>query len=289
MTAQVILVAATQRLEAAGIGEARLNAELLLAHLWKLPRLRLLLDLQRRLAPDDLDEFEELLERRATREPLQHITGSVNFLGHEIRVSRAALIPRPETESVAQHALDLAAVHPPIRTALDLGTGTGCIAIALAALRPHLRVHAVDVSPDALNLARQNAANNGVIDRIEFHLGDCFDALGRSSPSRFDLIVSNPPYIPTAEIDGLDPEVRDHDPRVALDGGSDGLAFYRRLALEAPGRLSPGGSLVVELGDHQARAVETLFRPPTWIGTRIMPDLAGMDRVLATRTAGSGS
>ena len=207
----------------------RLHAELLLAHLLKLPRMKLYLNFERALTPAETDAFRELVKRRGQREPLQHIVGSTSFCGYEIAVNRRALVPRPETELLAEFGWQyLSTLNSQPSTVLDFGTGTGCIAIALAAKCPDAKITALDSSADALALAKQNAAANQVAERIEFLHGDGFAALenlgvrrhvgafegGDMSPhSKFDLLISNPPYIPSAEIATLQPEVRYFDPR----------------------------------------------------------------------------
>jgi release factor glutamine methyltransferase len=255
---------------------------LLLAHVLKLPRLKLYLNFERKLADAELEDVRDLVKRRGNREPLQHILGSTSFCGLEIKVNRHVLIPRPETELLAERAWQFLAArntHPP--DALDFGTGSGCLAVALAVHCPGARIDALDISEAALALAHENAVAHGVADRIRFHNGDGFAAL----PSRaaFDLIVSNPPYIPSAEIETLAPEVRDHDPRIALDGGGDGLDFYRRLAAEAVRRLLPDGHLMLELGDGQAERIRELFVQHNWVVENVEADYSGRPRILIAR------
>jgi release factor glutamine methyltransferase len=302
-----------------GVDSPRLNVELLLAHLLKLPRMGLYLNFGRVLTPAEMEGLRELVRRRGTREPLQHILGSTSFCGLELAVNRHVLVPRPETELLAEsgwaflsaeygvpsaespivasvpsvpfvsssareNALSIEggiAHHP---TALDFGTGSGCLAIALAVKCPVARVVALDVSPDALAMARQNAASHQVESRIQFIEGDGFSAL--APKSRFNLIISNPPYIPSADIATLDPEVREHDPRLALDGGADGLDFYRRQAREAGDFLLPGGRIMVELGDGQAEAVKNLFEQQKWVVEAVKADYSKCPRVLIAHRAG---
>jgi release factor glutamine methyltransferase len=164
---------------------------------------------------------------------------------------------------------------------LDFGTGSGCLAIQLAVKHPGARVHALDISEAALRVARENATRHQVADRIYFHPGDGFAAL--PADARFDLIVSNPPYIPGPEIETLQPEVRDHDPRLALDGGRDGLDFFRRLAREAPARLPARGGLLAEFGDGQDAALRDLFAPPGWTLSAMEKDDTGRARILIAR------
>lgn len=265
--------------ERKGIESARLQAELLLAHVLQLPRMKLYLNFDRGLAPVEVDAFRELVRRRGLREPLQHLVGSVSFCGLELTVSNAALIPRPETELLAQLGVEFlqprAAALP---SALDLGTGTGCLAIVLAKNCPPAKLLAADISPAALELARANAARHGVSERIQFCLSDAF--AGLPAGQRFDLIVSNPPYIASAEIATLEPEVRDHDPRLALDGGADGLDFYRRLATEAAGWLAPDGKMMLEFGEGQAPALEKIFAGQNWVVEAVREDYSRRARFL---------
>ena len=265
-----------------GVDSARLQSELLLAHQLKLPRMKLYLNFDRVLTPVETDGLRDLVKRRSTREPLQHIIGTTSFCGHEILVSRHALIPRPETEQLAELGWQfLSTLNLQPSTALDFGTGTGCIAIALAAKCPNTRITALDISPEALALAQQNALQNQVGERIEFLEGNGFAAL--PIKEKFDLIVSNPPYIASAEIETLDPEVKDFDPRTALDGGEDGLDFYRRLAQEAGAFLKPGGKIMVEFGDGQADAIRNIFETEKWIVEAVKEDYSQRARILAAR------
>jgi len=278
----------------------RLQAELLLAHLLKLPRMKLYLNFERALTPSETDALRELIKRRGQREPLQRVTGSTSFCGYEIAVSRHALVPRPETELLAEAGWNfLVTCHSSPVTVLDFGTGTGCIAIALAAKCPNTKITALDISSDALALAKQNAVANKVAERIEFLQGDGFPTLQsvgqalRLSPSkneksetgatpvlRFDLIISNPPYIASAEIATLQPEVRDFDPCAALDGGADGLDFYRKLATEAKPFLKPDGRIMLEFGDGQAATVKAIFENEKWIVEAVKEDYSQRARVL---------
>ena len=279
MTVLEVIQRSAEFLQRHGVDSPRLQIELLLAHVLKLPRLQLYLNHDRALTEAELAALRVLVQRRAKREPLQHLVGSTSFFGLEIAVSPAALVPRPETETLVELALAaLAKSTSPQPTVLDFGTGTGCIAIAIAAKLPTALVHALDISDAALALAQANAERNTLAGRITFHLGDGFPAL--PADLRFDLIVSNPPYIPAAEIATLQPEVRDFDPRQALDGGADGLDFYRRLATEAPARLNAGGGLFAEFGDGQEDAIQGLFTDAGWSRMAIHRDLGGRPRVV---------
>lgn len=287
-----------------GVESPRLQAELLLAHVLRLPRMKLYLNFERGLSEAETDAFRELVKRRSQREPLQHILGSTSFCGLEIAVNRSVLVPRPETEILAEAGWTfLSTLNSQPSTALDFGTGSGCIAIALAVKCPEAKVIALDVSAEALEIAKQNAARNGVAERIEFVQGDGFSAfaqkLGRdeaAGPTErhvsrvggapyqlFDLIISNPPYIPTAEIEKLEPEVRDFDPRSALDGGPDGLDFYRRFATEAAPFLKADGRIMLEFGDGQADAIRKIFEEQNWIVEAIREDYTQRQRILIAR------
>ncbi len=279
MTVREVIQRSTEFLQRHGVDSPRLQAELLLAHLLKLPRLQVYLNHDRVLAEPELTALRSLVQRRSKREPLQHLVGSTSFGGLEISVNRDALIPRPETETLAELANAALTKHPsPAPFALDFGTGTGCLAIALATHCEAAQVHALDISEAALVLARANAQRHGLTERISFHHGNGFAAL--AAGLRFDLIVSNPPYIPTAEIATLQAEVRDFDPRTALDGGTDGLDFYRLLTREAPAWLKAGGGLFAEFGDGQETALENLFTGSGWHAVAVHRDLTNRPRVL---------
>lgn len=293
----------TEFLAKKGVESPRLQTELLLAHLLKLPRVKLYLNFERVLTPAETDALRELIKRRGQHEPLQHLAGSTSFCGLEITVNRHALIPRPETELLAEAGWQfLSTLNPQPSTALDLGTGTGCIAIALAVKCPAAKITATDISADALALASENAARNGVAERIEFLQSDDFavfqsegrrtrgpesnEAVGDSQSSsfrKFDLIISNPPYIPSAEIATLQPEVRDFDPRAALDGGADGLDFYRRLSTQAKPFLKPDAKMMLEFGDGQAREIREIFENEKWIVEAVKEDYSHRARILIAR------
>ncbi len=240
--------------------------------------MKLYLNFERALSGQETDTLREFVKRRGQREPLQHIIGSTSFCGFEINSDTRALVPRPETEILAEIGWTFLSGSGPDQNALDLGTGTGCIAIALAAKCPNARITATDASADALALAGENAGKNNVADRIEFFRGDGFAAV--PGGTQFQLIISNPPYIPTGEIETLQPEVRDFDPRGALDGGADGLDFYRIFAAQAGPLLKPGGKLMLELGDGQAAAVQKLFEYQNWIVEAVKDDYSQRARIL---------
>jgi len=269
-----------------GVESPRLQVELLLAHLLKLPRMKLYLNFERMLTPAETDALREFVKRRGQREPLQHIVGSTSFCGFEIAVNRHALVPRPETELLAELGWQfLSTLNLQPSTALDFGTGTGCIAIALAAKCPSAKITATEISPEALALAKENAARNNVAERIEFLQSQGLATLPKDG--RLDLIISNPPYIPSAEIATLQPEVRDFDPRAALDGGADGLDFYRKLAAEAKPLLKPDGKIKLVFGDGQAEGVKTIFEPQKWIVEAVKEDYSQRARILVAKSSSS--
>ncbi|MGB0581878.1 MAG: peptide chain release factor N(5)-glutamine methyltransferase [Limisphaerales bacterium] len=277
MTVGQALKHAADELAASRIPDPGVEAEWMLAHLLSVPRNILFLKSGLPLAPPFESALAIFLERRTRREPLQHILGSVSFCGIEVTVNEHALVPRPETEELADHAwsfLNAGDVEQP--KVLDFGTGTGCLAIAVATNCGRAQVHAIDKSRRALKLARDNVRELNLTERITFGLGDGFEALDESQ--RFDLMISNPPYIPARDIGGLQPEVRDYDPRLALDGGQDGLEFYRMFAERAGERLNSGGTLMAEFGDGQEGDLETIFSATGWERFKAVKDLSGRPR-----------
>lgn len=272
-------------LEKHGIESPRLQCEWLLSDILAIPRLQLYLNFEKDLSDSEVTRMRVTLQKRAKGCPLQHLTGKVSFCGIEIRSDRRALIPRPETEFLAEwvwkEALKRRKVTGRPARLLDVGTGTGCIAIAVAFHDPEVVVTATDLSSDALDLATENRDMLGLESRITFHKGDCCEPL---KDDRFDIVVSNPPYIESGLIDSLQVEVRDHDPRMALDGGEDGLSFYRRLASETIPFLDENARLFLELGDEQSGSVTQIFEKATWQDLESRKDLAGKTRYfVATR------
>lgn len=296
---------------------SRRDAETLLAHTLRRERAWLLAHLDDELSHDELEKFRTLAGRRAAQEPLQHLTGTQEFFGIELQVTRDVLIPRPETEHLVEAVLDWAHrqsdADPEAGSHLriaDVGTGSGAIAIALASVLEHASLTAIDISAEALAVARENAARVGVADRVRFIQGDLlapllanhpapdplftgdplnslivgsdpFDpmhnaVLGGREPA-FDVIASNPPYVALDDAATLAPEVRDHEPAVALYAGADGLAIYRRLIPEAAQLLRPGGLLAMEIGFGQREAVTNLLAG--WNSVRFVDDYAGIPRV----------
>lgn len=260
-----------------GADSPRLDAELLIAEALGIDRVGLYLDLDRPLATSELDRVRPLLERRRAREPVAYILGRREFWGRRFDVSPAVLVPRPDTETLVERALELLPREADVQ-ALDLGTGSGILAVTLAAERPRARIDAVDLSGEALSVARANAERHGVADRVSFHLGDLFAPLPEGR--RFDLIVSNPPYIPEREVAELPPEISRFEPKLALAAGDDGLDVLRRIAADAFSWLAPGGIILVEIGMGQADAVQALFAAAGLVALRSHADLAGIARVV---------
>jgi len=287
VTVLEVIQRSSEYLARKGVESPRLQIELMLAHVLQMPRLKLYLNFSRVLNEGDLATLRGLVQRRATREPLQHILGSTSFCGLEIAVTRDVLVPRPETELLAERGWEFlqqreAAGQMDLR-ALDFGTGSGCLAIALAVKVAQARVSAIEISEAALKLARENALHHRVAERIQFYQGDGFAAL--PGGVQFDLVVSNPPYIACAEIEKLEPEVRDYDPRAALDGGSDGLDFFRRLAVEAPLFLAPRGRLMLEFGDGQEKPIQEMLLQQNWAIEAVEQDYSKRPRILIAHRA----
>jgi release factor glutamine methyltransferase len=276
------LDAATTALEAAGLPSARVDAEWLLAGLLGIGRVAVRLELGEAAPAPLAERYAHAVSRRARREPLQRILGWEEFRGVRVYLTDAVLVPRPETEALVEWALALLPAPGPRRLlAIDVGTGSGCIACALATERADLDVVAIDVSPTAAAVARENVRCLGLVGRVGVVAADLFAGL---RAIRADLIVSNPPYLPSALMPELPPEVRIHEPRLALDGGSDGLAVIRRIATAARHHLRPSGALVVETaGGDQALAAAALLRASGWDQVAVRSDLVGIDRFVAGR------
>jgi len=274
----------TQYLEGKGISEVRLDVEHLLAHALKMGRLDLYLHFDRPLSEEELARFKPLFRQRAERRPLQYILGRAAFRELDLQVDERVLIPRPETEELVEAVLNR--VREWGREgleALDVGTGSGAIALSLALEGPFRRVTATDLSGEALSLAQENAERLGLVGRVRFLQGDLLQALEEGEV--VDVLVSNPPYIGSSEMGSLPPEVRDWEPQMALEAEEDGLGLIWRLIEESPRVLRPGGLLALEVGAGQGRAVVDRIRAREgWEGGVVLRDLAGKDRiVLAAR------
>ncbi len=260
--------------EKQGVDSPRLTAEVLLAHVLGVDRVRLYVDFDRPLTKAELAAFRALISRRSAGEPTQYLTGRREFYNRSFQVDRRVLIPRPETELLVDEVLRSLPRDQPLQL-LDLCTGSGCIAITLAAERPLASVFATDLSKDACDVARANAEALKVADRVTVVQGDLFQPL---APTLFDMVVANAPYVRSADIAGLSPEVR-QEPHGALDGGADGLDLIRRIAAEAHRWLKPGGLLALELGETQGSAVRQLLNSEGYAGVQVEQDLARQDRL----------
>lgn len=280
MNVTLALAQATARLTEAGIPDAAWDAERLLRHVTGWDRARVLLGGSQTLALEAQTAFFELVAERARRRPLQHLTGTQAFWRHEFRVTPDVLIPRPETELLVEASLQaLAGTARPV--IVDVGTGSGCVALSLAAERPDAIVHAIDISPAALAVARENARRLGLDDRVTFHLGD-FLTPAPVTPGTAHLIVSNPPYVDLSEIPDLAPEVRDHEPRQALVPPDDRYGAYRRIAPQALPLLAPGGALILEVGHGMAGEVVALCQAAGFRLRSVLDDLQGIPRTVVT-------
>lgn len=268
---------ARQRLEAAGLVGPVIDARLLVEAAAEATRADIVTDPHRPLTPGQEETLSDYLSRREHREPVSHILGRKGFWKIMLNVTPDVLTPRPDTETVVEYVLRDFPEHA-AWSVLDLGVGSGAILLSILAERPAARGLGVDVSEEALAVARDNAAHLGLAGRLALLRGDWTEGLAEDS---FDLVVSNPPYIATDVIETLEPEVRDHEPRLALEGGPDGLMHYRRLASEILRVLKPGGRFAVEIGYDQKEPVEALFREAGASGIVTLRDLGDRDRVVA--------
>lgn len=269
------------------VDPARLSAELLLAHVLKVPRIKLYTDYERALSEKDLAGFRDLVRRASEQEPIAYLTGTAHFFNLEFEVTRDVLIPRPDTETVVENVLQLARNQVGFESprVLDLCTGSGCIAAAIAYHLKTAVITATEISPAAVAVARRNIERLGLAGRVIAEEGDLFEPLSRMVDAQpFNLIVSNPPYIPTAQIETLDRSVRDYEPIRALDGGADGLDFHRRILAEAPARLLPGGRVYLEIAFDQGPPAQQLATAvEAFEDVRILKDFVGRDRVLTAK------
>ena len=282
MTVAQLLAQAARELQAARIEPPEWDAERLLRHVLGWDRATLVASPGTTPSPERAAEFLRLVRERARRIPLQHLTGTQAFWKQELRVTPDVLIPRPETELLVEAALELlrGAARPVIA---DVGTGSGCIALALAAERADAELHATDLSEAALAVARDNERRLGLKGRIAWQLGDLLEPVAAAIGGRADLVVSNPPYVDQAERDSLAPEVRDHEPDLALFPPGDALSVYRRLVPAASEVLKPGGALVVEIAPALDRAVAGLLEAAGFVGIEVRPDLAARPRAVLGR------
>jgi len=287
-TIRKVLTWTTQHFDKKGVDAPRLTTEVLLAHVLKTTRVRLYVDLDRPMEKEELAAFRALIARRIAGEPTQYLTGVREFYNRPFKVDARVLIPRPETELLVEAALHALPKDGP-GAALDVCTGSGCIAISLAAERPQATVTATDLSPDACALARENAQALGVAERVRVLEGSLYAPL--PPDALFQVVVSNPPYIASGEIAGLSAEVR-REPRMALDGGPDGLVLLRQVITGARRVLAPGGLLALEIGETQGAAVQALLQAAGYENARVEKDLERRERLafgtqpVATRPQG---
>ena len=273
-TAAEALVAATARLRAAGVPDPARDARVLLAHAAQVDATRVTLIAPEDIAPDIAERYDQLIALRAVRVPVSHLIGEREFYGRRFKVSSDVLDPRPETETLIE-----AALAEEYARVLDLGTGSGCILVTLLAERHQAVGVGVDLSEAACLQASANAVFCDVADRAHIVSGDWLGSVG----GRFDLIVSNPPYLAASEMDTIAPELRDHEPRMALTDEGDGLSAYRVIASQAGGFLTAGGRVLCEIGWTQGKEVQSIFTQEGWGYVALLPDLDGRDRVIVAR------
>ena len=280
-TVRRILDWTTAHLTKHGSDSPRLDAEVLLAFARKCERIRLYTNYEDEVTEQERGLMRELVQRRAKLEPVAYLVGNREFFGLDFYVDSHVLVPRPDTETLVMELVE-AAQQLPAPSILDLCTGSGCIAIAAAANCANASFLATDISEPALEIAQKNAESNALSERIEFLLSDCFSNI--TEGTEFDIIVSNPPYIPDAEIETLDADVKQHEPRLALAGGADGLDFYRKIIDEAPQYLKDGGILMLEFSPEQEASLKGLIEGSgQYENVRVKADLAGRARVMISQ------
>lgn len=287
-TTEALLRFGAAKLAAAGVPEASVDAEWLLCHATGMPRSRLRLERTRQWPQQVFSTYAKSLVRRSAREPLQHVLGTQPFRRLTLQVSPCVLVPRPETELLVEEVLiEIRSRNLKGPCVVDLGTGSGAIALSIAEELPEAKVYATDLSPEALAVARRNEQRCLGQSVVTFLEGDLFGALeGLKLEGRIEALVCNPPYVATDDLASLEPEVRDHEPSLALDGGADGLAFYRRLSSEAGAWLAPRGFMACEIGYGQAEAVAAIYRAGGFTVQRIVPDCAGIPRAVIASLGG---
>lgn len=283
MTILELIQKTTSFFEKKGVDEPRLQIELLLAHVLGIKRIQLYLQFERELTEKELEPLREMVRRRAEREPLQYILGKTEFFGLEFKTDRRALIPRRETEHLVETALGFFPDKNAMLDGIDLGTGAGVLAITLAIHLPESRWTAIDASAEALALASENASRHGVGDRIHWVEGSWWEKTGLAD--KFDLIVSNPPYIRAADLQNLAPELREHEPLAAFGGEDDGLAAYHAILVGTRDHAKPGARLAMEIGFDQAPALADLLPRHGWKLDACVKDLQGHDRIITASLA----
>jgi len=261
-----------------GIESPHLEAEILLAHALKMKRIALYTSFEKTPSPEELTLFKDMIQRRVKKEPIAYITGVQYFMSLEFKVNSSVLIPRPDTETLVEVGIDLAKKHD-CRLAADVGTGSGAIAVSLAKYVSSLNVTGIDLCREAVRLAEENARQLGVSERCSFMHGNLFECLEQGI--KFDLVVSNPPYIPTVEVDRLDSDIKMFEPKYALDGGTDGLDYFRKIIAASPSYLQPTGFLALEVGFDQAESVKKILDASgNFEGPRAVKDLNDIERVV---------
>jgi release factor glutamine methyltransferase len=288
-TIRELMKSAIEHLQGKGFEEARLNVELLLAHALDLQRIQLYANFDKPLTPEELKQFRTLYERRLTREPVQYIIGTANFMGLHFNVDPRVFIPRPETETLIEQvmlACQRYAADELIHV-LEVGTGSGNIAVSIAKYVKHTEITTIDISLEALAVAKQNACLHSVESQIKFSCSDIFDLTDELLQSKYDLLVSNPPYVPKDEWDQLQKEVKDFEPSSALTDGKDGLKFYHHIAGIIPTILKPGGGIVLEVGFGQAETIANILKKAGLRKLQITNDLQGIPRVVSGMWIGS--
>ena len=279
MTVKEILSRATLRLEEKKIDTPRLDAEILLAYVLNCRRLKLYTDAEKILTDEEISRLKNLIERRAEKIPVAYLIGTKEFMGFDFVVTPEVLIPRPDTEILTQCAIEFLQDFDGEKIFADLGTGSGAICISVCKFVKNSFAVAVDISEKSLEVAKFNAQKFGVDDRVDFFCGNLFEPL---ADKKFAAIISNPPYIPTKDLKNLQDEVK-KEPLTALDGGADGLNFYREIISNAPKFLLDGGLLAVEIGSTQAKDVKKIFVENNFCEIKILRDLAGLERVICAQ------
>jgi release factor glutamine methyltransferase len=285
-TIRSLMKFAIDHLQRRGFDEARLNVELLLSHALQCRRIELYTNFDKPLARGELKAFRSLYERRLNREPVQYIVGTASFMGMQFNVDSRVLIPRPETETLVEQVMLLCKRAEPVQSLaiIEVGTGSGNIAITLAKFIKQAKLWTIDVSGEALALARENAERHGVLDRIVFERMDAFEPVDQLLLRRFDMLVSNPPYVSADEWEELQQEVRRFEPRVAVSDWKDGYEFYRRLVELAPYLLRDQGTMLVEVGFGQADTVARLMKDAHFEQVEVIPDPQDIPRVVFGKT-----
>ena len=279
-TIGTVLAAAKEHLDKNNFAAAQREAELLLAYSLHLSRVDLYLQYDRPLSDSERASFKAVFKERLERKPLQYIIGNQTFRYLELRIEPGVFIPRPETELLVERIIDAVKGKSGSLAVLELGVGSGAVCLSLAKELPDVRVWAVDISAKSLAVAEANAVAHGLNDQVTLYHGDMFSALPAGAALKFDVVAVNPPYVPTADIDSLEPEVRDYEPLEALDGGPTGIRFYEAIVKQAPGYLRPGGLIAFEVGLGQAGTVGALLEEAGFSNIEIGRDYNGVDRTI---------